>query len=268
MSLQSDRLNLDEAQRLAALERYAILDTDPEVSFDRLTRLTARLLRVPIVLISLVDDHRQWFKSCYGLDLRQTDRSISFCAHALASDDVLVIPDTTQDERFVDNPLVLYGPHIRFYAGAPLVTPEGLRLGTLCVLDTVPHAEFTAAEQEILQELASSVMSELELRTALADRRQTEAVNAAILAASPDAIITLDAQGLITEWNSAAERMSGYTSREVLGQSSQLLIGEINENVSGQELWSFFQAQTPDEMDCFFISLRRRDQLSLEKCGC
>lgn len=250
----------DEASRLAALRRYAILDSVPELSFDRLTRLTARIFQVPIVLVSLVDERRQWFKSCHGLDLRQTDRSASFCAHALTSDDVLIVPDAARDERFADNPLVMYEPHIRFYAGAPLLTPEGARLGTLCVLDTVPHAEFTVAEQDTLRELAASVMSELELRTALADRQRSEAVNAAILAASPDAIITLDAQGMITEWNAGAERLSGYARAEVLGHSSQLMVGEVNDEYSGPEFWAFLQAQALDLTDRFVVPLRRRDR--------
>jgi len=248
-----------EADRLAALERYAVLDTAPELNFDRLTRLTARIFKVPIVLVSLVDERRQWFKSCYGLDLRQTDRSMSFCAHALWADDVLVVPDATQDERFADNPLVTHEPRIRFYAGAPLITPEGLRLGTLCVIDTVSHTEFTPADQETLRELAASVMSELELRLALADRRHTAAVNAAVLVASPDAIITLDAHGFITEWNPAAERLSGYPRAEVLGRSSQLLFNELNNELSGQEFWAFFQSQALQQMDRFMVPIRRRD---------
>ncbi|ULH18350.1 PAS domain S-box protein (plasmid) [Deinococcus sp. KNUC1210] len=259
MSLPPDVSGQEETRRLAALERYAILDTDPEVNFDRLTRLTARIFQMPIVLVSLIDQRRQWFKSCYGLDLRETSRSLSFCAHALESDEVLIIPNATLDERFAENPLVRSEPHIRFYAGAPLITPDGLRLGTLCVIDTVPHSGFHADQQETLKDLASSVMSELELRTALADRRHTEAVNAAILAASPDAIVTLDAQGVITEWNAAAEQLFGSPRAEVLKQSGQWLLSEINDAAVGQGFLTYLQSQTLHQTNRLVMPLRRRD---------
>ena len=125
----------EENQRLAALYDYDVLDTPAEACFDRITRLAANHFAVPIALISLVDPVRQWFKSRVGLDASETPREISFCGHAILNDDVMQVEDATLDPRFADNPLVTAAPHIRFYAGAPLIAPGGFRLGTLCIID-------------------------------------------------------------------------------------------------------------------------------------
>lgn len=130
----------DEAARLTTLHALALLDTPPEERFDRLTRLARRLFDVPIALVSLVDENRQWFKSRTGLDATETSRDVSFCAHALLTNDALVIPDALLDERFHDNPLVTGAPGIRFYAGQPLSAPNGARVGTLCLIDTKPRS--------------------------------------------------------------------------------------------------------------------------------
>jgi len=153
-----------EQSRLEALARYAVINTLPETAFDRIAALAARLFRTPIALVSLVDEEHQFFKACLGLDLRQTSRELSFCAHALDASEVLVVQDARQDPRFRDNALVTGHPHIRFYAGAPLETHDGFRLGTLCIIDTVPRPDLTADERGVLQDLAALVMDELELR--------------------------------------------------------------------------------------------------------
>lgn len=153
-----------EQERLAALERYAVPDTLPEAAFDRLTALAARLFGVPISLISLVGSQHTFFKACFGLDLRQTDRSLSFCTHALHSLDVLVVPDLAADARFALHPFVTGAPGLRFYAGAPLVTPDGHTLGTLCILDERPRASFSDQERAALKDFAALVIDELELR--------------------------------------------------------------------------------------------------------
>lgn len=129
----------NESVRLGHLRSLRILDTPAEERFDRLTRLAKRLLDVPIALVSLVDEHRQWFKSSTGLDVRETPREDSFCGHAILGDDYLVVPDATKDARFADNPLVTGEPHIRFYAGIPLKCMDGTKLGTFCVIDTKPR---------------------------------------------------------------------------------------------------------------------------------
>src|SRR4051794_16942337 len=130
----------NEARRLKVLWQYEVLDTVPEEVFDNLTELAARICEAPIALISLVDERRQWFKARVGTTVNETSRDISFCAHAInQASDLFIVPDASKDERFAKNPLVTSDPKIRFYAGAPLVTPDGYALGTLCVIDKSPR---------------------------------------------------------------------------------------------------------------------------------
>lgn len=150
----------NESSRLEALRSTKILDTAPEERFDRLTRLAKRLFDVPIALVSLVDENRQWFKSCIGLDASETSREISFCGHAIHGDELFIISNALEDERFADNPLVQGDPNIRFYAGCPLKYDNGIRLGTLCIIDSKPR-EFTKEDLAALEDLAELAATEL-----------------------------------------------------------------------------------------------------------
>ena len=153
----------NEKKRLKVLWQYEVLDTVPEEVFDDLTELAARICEAPIALISLVDEKRQWFKSKVGVTLNETSRDLSFCGYAITQPDLFIVPDATRDKRFAGNPLVTSEPKIRFYAGAPLITPDGHALGTLCVIDKVPR-ELRLEQKQALRILAHHVVSQLELR--------------------------------------------------------------------------------------------------------
>lgn len=155
---------VNEVHRLFALRSYELLDSAPETNFNSVVQLAAKLTGASMSLISLIDSDRQWFKARFGCDLAETPRDQAFCAHAiLGQGELFVVPDTHQDPRFAENPLVLGGPQIRFYAGQPLVNPEGMALGTLCVLDPRPR-DLSDDQRYTLQVLATSLMTTLELR--------------------------------------------------------------------------------------------------------
>jgi GAF domain-containing protein len=157
----------NDAARVAALQRYDILDTEPEKAFDDLALLASYICKTPIAWISLIDEDRQWFKSKVGVSISETPRDIAFCNVAIQQADVFVVPDTLQDERFRNNPLVVSDPRIRFYAGAPLISEEGYALGTLCVVDRAPR-EFTTEQREALKALTRLVLAQMEFRRNLA----------------------------------------------------------------------------------------------------
>jgi hypothetical protein len=153
-----------EVSRLGKLAEYQILDSAPEADFDEIVQVAAKLLGTPISLVSLIDKDRQWFKARYGLGATETPRERAFCAHAIKSDDLYIVNDTAENPLFAENPLVTGAPNIRFYAGAPLITPDKFRLGTLCVIDDKPHDGLNEDQQRILTLLARVVVNLMESR--------------------------------------------------------------------------------------------------------
>jgi PAS domain S-box-containing protein len=222
----------NEAHRLEELRRYAVLDTPPEKAFDNITELAARIFKMPIASVTLIDEDRQWFKSCLGLDTREVGRNIAFCAYAILGDEVMVVPDAREDARFAENPQVTGAPHIRFYAGAPLKTSNGLNLGTLCIIDTKPR-RLTKDSIATLAGLASLVVDEIQLRYEIGERRRTaesqRLLQAAVQQSSESVLITtaqLDLPGPeIVFVNPAFTNVTGYTAEEVIGKTPRILQG-------------------------------------------
>ena len=212
----------NEQERLAALERYEILDTEPEPSFDRITAIAARMLGVPIALITLIDAERQWIKSRVGFELRQTPRSSALCAHTIAQDDLLVVPDAHADRRFAEHAWVLSKPKLRFYAGAPLQTHDGYNLGTLCVIDERPR-QLTPEQHAGLRDLAALVVDELELRFALrANSMAKLALNVAQLQLRDHvrqlrAIVESTAEGIVVVDRHARPTLVNPSARSMFG---------------------------------------------------
>lgn len=161
--MQEPEIPPDELERLNSLRKLMLLSSPDEEAFDRITRIASRLFHVPIALVSLIDVNRQWFKSCVGLPIRETPRGISFCGHAILKNGVFVISDAQEDIRFADNPLVTGEPHIRFYAGKPIRSPEGKPIGTLCIIDRNPR-RFTHSDIQNLTDLAGFVENAIRLR--------------------------------------------------------------------------------------------------------
>lgn len=215
-----------EAARLAALAPYQQPDALPENALDRLTTLAARLFRVPTAFVSLIDDQRQLFASRYGLNITGTARSVAFCDHTLAQGEILCVPDTLDDPRFRDSPLVHGYPHIRFYAGIPLATPDGHRIGTVCLTDTQPRPPLTDADRQHLVDIAALVMDRMEVHRLEVLRHASQQRLESISATSPDAIICTDLRRGITFWNPAATGMFGYGPEEMAGQYVAGLIPE------------------------------------------
>lgn len=218
----------NEHERVEALRRYEILDTEPEAPFDDLVQLAAQACQVPIALISLIDPLRQWFKAKTGVGVCQTSRDIAFCVHAILQRDIFEVPDALGDERFATNPLVTGEPHIRFYAGVPLVDRENYALGTLCLIDRVPR-RLSWQQKQTLTVLGRQVVAHLELRLRnrqltqrLANGEQVEAMRAKCLFAldhTHSAIAFLDHTGRYTYVTCAHAAIYGYEAAELIGKS-------------------------------------------------
>jgi PAS domain S-box-containing protein len=224
----------NEEERLLSLHKLGLLDTKPEERFDRITRMATKIFNVPISTLTLVDAKREWFKSCQGLPVREGDRAISFCGHALLANDVFVIPDTKKDKRFSDNPMVVGKPFIRFYAGVPIVNVDGERIGVFCIKDKKPR-KFSKSDKEMLKDL--SAWAELEINSrnltlALTEEKklrdklvqnykeleESKVKDEAILESIGDGLIAVDNDRKIMLINKVASDMLGLETKNLIGK--------------------------------------------------
>lgn len=237
-----------EEARLTALHRYQVLDTEPEAAFERLASLAKRIFRVPTVLISFVAEDRQWFKACIGFDNRETDLASSFCKYTIQQNEVMVVLDAPQDLRFRNTPLVTGEPFIRFYAGAPLQTPEGYNIGSICLIDTAPHSEFAEEARATLMDLAGMVVNELEFRLAR-ENAERNAERAKVISESiTEAFYTLDDDWRFTYLNPAAEGVLRRRGEDLLGRELWLEFPETKSSILYQQ---YSEAVTTGETRIF-----------------
>lgn len=225
---------LNDPHRLDALVSYAILDTAPEPEFERAVDVARTLFQAPIALVSLIDRNRQWFKARRGLEMVEGPREDAFCGHAIMDDDVMVVTDAAADPRFADNPLVVGAPHIRFYAGAPLITPSGFRLGTLCVIDTEPRPYPDEDRLHALQCLARMVMESIVRRHKLAETTEGAGSEGDVAARAKHEFLALMSHELRTPLNAvlgfgelidtmASDEVCRDYAREICGSARHLL---------------------------------------------
>lgn len=208
------RVNINESERLDALHKYEILDTQPEEDFDRITKIASLVCGVPISLISLIDEDRQWFKSRVGLDVGQTSRSLAFCQYAIKDRNFMEVPDAQQDERFKNNELVTSDPYIRYYLGFPLVDPDGFALGTLCVIDTIPK-DLSSDQKQVLSLLRDEVVSLIINRKEKERYKESERELKAFFDNSQSLMCTHDLEGNLLKVNNASAAILGYTRAEI-----------------------------------------------------
>jgi len=217
---------LNDEARLAALVTYQLEYGTTPPALQKIAAFAADVFQAPIALVSLVARDRQFFKGQVGLDASETSRGVSFCAYAIMGNDVFVVLDATLDPLFSSNPLVVGEPGIRFYAGAPLINPQGHTLGALCIIDRVPRPSFTDRERRLLTSLADLVMERMERQRLDIERRATLARFESMAAATPSAVVCANADWQIVFWNAAAEQLLGWSATEALGQKLELIMPE------------------------------------------
>lgn len=262
----------NENERLAELRSLGLLDSEQEDRFDRITRLAQRLFGVSTALVSLVDEDRQWFKSRIGMDVPETPRDISFCGHAILSDDVLMIPDATKDERFSDNPLVIGSPDIRFYAGCPIAGPGGNNIGTLCLIDETPRVlsdEELASLRELAElverEVAINMLAVTDALTGLGNRRGFEMVASVVIEinrrrAIDSTLLYLD----LDKFKSINDEFGHDEGDRALREFADLLLGvfrksDVTARLGGDE----FVVLLSGPSDCERAMERFRDELKI-----
>lgn len=249
--MQQAPIPQNEEERLLSLHALGLLDTEPDERFDRITRMATKIFNAPISTLTLIDANREWFKSCEGLPGREGDRAISFCGHALLAPTIFVIPDTLKDPRFADNPMVVGKPFIRFYAGVPIMSADGQRVGVFCIKDTKPRT-FSKQDEDILFGLASwaelevnshnlslAISEREKLQEKLTERyREAEEVGAkekAILESVGDGLVVVDKEGKIVEMSNAAGELLGVAPAEYIGKHYDTVLfvrNEKGENLS------------------------------------
>lgn len=215
---------VNDGARIRALDALELMGSAPEREFDRVVQMAARIFDVPIALVSLVHRDHQFFKARVGLEVCETSRELSFCNHAIMGQTVFVVADARQDERFSANQLVTGAPHIRFYAGFPLLTVDGHALGCLCVIDQQPRHDFSVRDEQILKDLAALLCDYIDQRCFEHEGHEVRSRFRHIAATSPDGIICANSRNLITSWNEAAETLFGYSAQEAVGQRLDLII--------------------------------------------
>ncbi len=219
----------DESKRLQSLQALNILDSLPETDFDQITLLAAQICGTPVALISIIDQDRQWFKSKLGIEVSETPRNLAFCAHAILTDDVLYIENATQDIRFKDNPLVTGAPHVQFYAGAPLYSPDGYPIGTVCVIDSKIRT-LTEDQKKSLKALSNQVTRLLELKVQIQKLEESESI---IIKKKKDLEFVLDSiPHMIIYWDAHFNNLySNYICKDYICNKNELLVGQNFKNI-------------------------------------